>query len=263
MHELVEDFLTVLQGAGIDAPIPDTVGGALHGPNCVRSSRGRATIRGGKGKARATQELQPRLGGDWGPRSAWQSRHDHTAHMRNRVIHGGYIPIRAEAASAVAAALKLQTWLCDLLWTKRNRYPRVAMTMLGRFGLEIRRSLERSDQAVRRDRSRRRDALGHRFCPLARGARRKHLNQGECGTAAWLGPSADAYQRSNPRPDPAHCRCRFRQVVVAEQKRAAVVSLPLESDFGSERRSWSSGKDRWCPWPPVVDSNWFERTSTN
>jgi hypothetical protein len=81
-----------------------------------------------------------RLKGSWqlagnGPVANWYSR---TAALRNRVVHGGYRPDKAEARASLDGLMRLEKFLCDHLARNRTTYPRTTLAMLGRAGLDSR-----------------------------------------------------------------------------------------------------------------------------
>ena len=98
----------------------------------------------GKLARRIKTDFQSRLGGNWqlegsGDVAQWFQR---TARLRNRVVHGGYLPSRLEAEDAYNAAFPLEKFAFGRLVEKRNRYPRVTLLTVAQSGLE-RRSLWR------------------------------------------------------------------------------------------------------------------------
>ncbi|SDS85397.1 hypothetical protein SAMN04488570_2865 [Nocardioides scoriae] len=58
--------------------------------------------------------------------------------MRNRVIHRGYRPAEDEAEAAIAATERLETPVMDRLSAKSDTYPRAALMLVGKEGLERR-----------------------------------------------------------------------------------------------------------------------------
>jgi hypothetical protein len=93
----------------------------------------------GKVLRRLKQELQPRLKGQWSTetgavgvwfRSAYQLRH--------RVVHGGYSPAPAEAATALEAGLGLQHFVMDRIAERRTTYFRAALMTVAEEGLRRR-----------------------------------------------------------------------------------------------------------------------------
>lgn len=90
--------------------------------------------------ARVKAQYHPRLGGNWsvdrdGPVRRWSTN---VAALRNRVVHGGYEPTLDEARAAAEAAEALQFYLGDLIAAKAQAYPRTAVVLPGRYGLERR-----------------------------------------------------------------------------------------------------------------------------
>lgn len=90
--------------------------------------------------------FHPRLGGRWtfstgGPIAAWNEA---TAGLRNRVVHRGYRPTRDEAEASVRALNELEGFVCNRLADRSSTYPRSALAVLGRRGLESRGHWHRS-----------------------------------------------------------------------------------------------------------------------
>lgn len=85
--------------------------------------------------------LSLRLHGNWNSRShahpvgGW--RH-HIARRRNAVIHRGYRPRESEMATLIEALNQLEMHILDRLSAKANIYPRTALMLAGRSGLESR-----------------------------------------------------------------------------------------------------------------------------
>ncbi|WP_431892370.1 hypothetical protein [Micromonospora haikouensis] len=85
--------------------------------------------------------LSPRLGGNWSsqtprqPIGAWRTA---IAKRRNAVIHLGYRPSAEEAYEAIAALTVLEKHVVDRLAAKSAVYPRTALQIIGRSGLEHR-----------------------------------------------------------------------------------------------------------------------------
>lgn len=100
-----------------------------------------ASVLGSRMAARLSRHYASRLGGggwnlsDGGPVERW---HNATANVRNRIVHAGYRPSRAEAESAYEALADLELFICDRLGSAAKKYPRTALMMLGRNGLERR-----------------------------------------------------------------------------------------------------------------------------
>lgn len=96
---------------------------------------------------RVSRELPKRLGGPWdltkgNPAAAWSR---HVAGLRNRVAHTGYQPTPDEAKRALETVDALVTHLCNRLANPAviNKYPRTALTLCGKEGLEHRRMYTR------------------------------------------------------------------------------------------------------------------------
>jgi hypothetical protein len=92
--------------------------------------------------SRSRAHLPSRLGGDWnqagtGPFAAW---HRDVASLRNRVVHGGYSPMRAEANACRTAATGIEQYIVERLATDavRARYPLTIDAMIGRPGMQRR-----------------------------------------------------------------------------------------------------------------------------
>ncbi len=93
-------------------------------------------------KSRVEKDFGGRIGGLWNltannPVGCWAKK---VAQVRNRVVHGGYLPSRDEAEEAVVAARGLVTFICDRLAHGSNlkRYTRSAVLLAGEAGLEKR-----------------------------------------------------------------------------------------------------------------------------
>lgn len=85
-------------------------------------------------------EMHPRLGGKWdlenGPElSRW---HSSVAHLRNRIVHRGYLPSEGEASEAVEAGDALESFLVDRVVANVSKFPRMAIAVLGEAGLKRR-----------------------------------------------------------------------------------------------------------------------------
>jgi hypothetical protein len=80
-----------------------------------------------------------RLGGDWNSDSGligmW---HERANTLRGRVVHAGYTPSREEAWDAIRACRELESFVRGQIAQKATRYPRAALVVLGRPGLESR-----------------------------------------------------------------------------------------------------------------------------
>lgn len=86
--------------------------------------------------SRAAKQLAPLIGGDWNSRrSAWQQFRGGTSALRNRVVHAGYSPSRAEAQLAIDQAAAVQGFLLDRVAERANTYPRVTWLVVGEDGL--------------------------------------------------------------------------------------------------------------------------------
>lgn len=85
--------------------------------------------------------LTARLNGNWSSRlatapvGAWRYE---VARLRSQVIHRGYRPSEAEAASAVTAMQVLETHVMDRLAVKAASFPRSALLLVGHEGLRRR-----------------------------------------------------------------------------------------------------------------------------
>jgi hypothetical protein len=93
-------------------------------------------------KTRVERDFADRLGGSWDltadkPVGRWARN---VAQVRNRVIHGGYLPSREEAEQAIGAARELVTFICDQLASDNNlrKYTRSAVLLAGNDGLRKR-----------------------------------------------------------------------------------------------------------------------------
>jgi hypothetical protein len=91
---------------------------------------------------RVKREYSSRLGGPWDPKGAgtiglWTR---HVADLRNRIVHGAYIPSSAEAQLARETVDSLLKFLGDQLASQPvlRKYPRTALALLGNAGLERR-----------------------------------------------------------------------------------------------------------------------------
>lgn len=87
---------------------------------------------------RVSSGLMPRLRGNWNEGSPWVLWRHGGSRLRNRVIHTGYQPSRAEAVAAVDEVEALQVFLLDRLAARAAAYPRVAYMLLAVEGLEKR-----------------------------------------------------------------------------------------------------------------------------
>lgn len=103
--------------------------------------------------ARVKKHYHPRLGGQWsihkpGAVGNWYTA---VAGLRNRVVHGGYHPEFEEAKEASRAAKALATYLGDLLSGRTKDYPRTALVLPGRPGIEQRGKWHRRLQVLQDD----------------------------------------------------------------------------------------------------------------
>jgi hypothetical protein len=90
--------------------------------------------------ARVKKHYHSRLGGQWsvdepGAIHDWFKQ---VASLRNRVVHSGYDPSFTEAAAASQAASALATSLGDLLASNTETYPRTALILPGKPGIQRR-----------------------------------------------------------------------------------------------------------------------------
>lgn len=93
--------------------------------------------------ARVKKQYSICLGGDWnmggnGPVGKWAKN---VAAVRHRVVHGGYLPSRAEAKQSLESLEGLLSFVGDRLVYGRNlrKYPRTASELLKESGLQRRR----------------------------------------------------------------------------------------------------------------------------
>jgi hypothetical protein len=97
-------------------------------------------------KSRLKREYAPRLGGDWdlthrdGAVGRWYAD---LYLLRNRIVHGGHVPDRGEARTALDAGDDLAAFLCDRITARRDRFPRSALIVLGVDGLKRRDALSK------------------------------------------------------------------------------------------------------------------------
>jgi hypothetical protein len=87
--------------------------------------------------------FHPRLDGCWDPAAEKCPLYDWTqsvAVLRNKTVHGGYRPTENEARRALQVFESVQAWTFDLLCRDQNRgaYPRTALVVMGKPGLEKR-----------------------------------------------------------------------------------------------------------------------------
>ncbi|WP_146044444.1 hypothetical protein [Amycolatopsis sp. BJA-103] len=106
---------------------------------------------------RIKREYSSRFGGSWdtskpGPIRAWSTR---VADLRNRIVHGAYIPTALEAQLAGEAVTSLTTFLCDRLSSQNTlrRLPRTALALAAESGLRRRNAFTKSILALQQDRS--------------------------------------------------------------------------------------------------------------
>lgn len=93
----------------------------------------------GKVLRRITQELSPRLTGNWSTeRGAVGSWYRSAYQLRHRVVHGGYSPSVGEAADALEAAVGLQRFVMNRIAERRTTYPRSALMTIAEEGLRRR-----------------------------------------------------------------------------------------------------------------------------
>lgn len=108
-------------------------------PGAVGLAQAAESFEEGRSAYRVVSALAPRLGGDWAsPDSAFQRWRSAGSRLRNRIVHGGYAPSRAEAQEAIALADQLQRFLFDRVSAQANRYPRVTLMFVAQSGLETR-----------------------------------------------------------------------------------------------------------------------------
>jgi hypothetical protein len=118
----------------------DTLLSLLLWEEHVTPSNAAQLLEEGKVVRRIKAELQSRLGGNWqlegkGDVARWFQQ---TARLRNRVVHGGYLPSRLEAENAYGTALPLEKFAFGRLVEKRNKYPRATLMTIAQSGLERR-----------------------------------------------------------------------------------------------------------------------------
>jgi hypothetical protein len=89
-------------------------------------------------KLRVRRDYHERLGGNWDPDDpgtavgGWWHK---TQSVRGRVIHGGYWPQHGEADEASTATQALERFINERLAASLRRYPKTALSKLGREGL--------------------------------------------------------------------------------------------------------------------------------
>lgn len=90
---------------------------------------------------RLRNDYAPRLGGSWNL-DTWETAPGHFEQsarwVRHRVIHLGHSPTMDEAVEAVHGGELLESFLKDRLAENRFAYPKTALSMLGREGMEAR-----------------------------------------------------------------------------------------------------------------------------
>lgn len=85
--------------------------------------------------------LSVRLGGNWNssqptnPVGAWRQN---VAQLRNKIIHLGHRPSETDAVAALEGLAALELHLMDRLAARAHLYPRAALMLVGRDGLEKR-----------------------------------------------------------------------------------------------------------------------------
>ncbi len=85
--------------------------------------------------------LSVRLGGNWdssrptSPVGAWRQN---VAQLRNKIIHLAHRPTEGDAVSALEGVVALELHLMDRLAARSNVYPRAAVMLAGKDGLEKR-----------------------------------------------------------------------------------------------------------------------------
>lgn len=93
----------------------------------------------GKVLRRITQELAPRLKGDWSTdRGAVGHWYRSAYRLRHRVIHGGYVPTSREGSEALDAAAGLHKFVMDRIAERRTTYPRASLMTVAEGGLRKR-----------------------------------------------------------------------------------------------------------------------------
>lgn len=90
-------------------------------------------------KTKVVRELPHRLGGNWNlTRGAVAEWWNTLYHVRNRVIHGGYVSTRDEGWRSLHAAEKFEDFLRTRVAEKATAIPRTALVILGVEGLQQR-----------------------------------------------------------------------------------------------------------------------------
>lgn len=105
--------------------------------------------------SRVKLEFHKRLGGSWdvsadSPVGRWATR---CADLRHRAVHGAYLPSYVEARASLDALEGLLEYLCDRLCMpgQLRRYPRTALTLPGRSGLQQRSQYSAKLRALQAD----------------------------------------------------------------------------------------------------------------
>lgn len=90
------------------------------------------------------RQLIPRLGGTWSTKSCpWEQWISRCRALRNRIVHGGHDPSRAEVQSAIDSVDKLQEFVFDRLSARADKYPRAALMLVSEKGLRDRKAWSR------------------------------------------------------------------------------------------------------------------------
>lgn len=90
---------------------------------------------------RIRKHYGPRLGGSWNPqdrRTVIGKWARHTRDLRNRVAHAGHHPTEQEVVYSQGAFSLLENYGKNRLLSKRNKYPRTTLMLLGAPGLKRR-----------------------------------------------------------------------------------------------------------------------------
>lgn len=95
-------------------------------------------------------QFHSRLGGSWskegtGPIAEWRAN---IANLRNRTVHVGYVPSKAEIKLAMDTYERLERFIGDRLASSVSTYPLSAMSFLGTPGMERRRVLDRFERRM-------------------------------------------------------------------------------------------------------------------
>lgn len=95
-------------------------------------------------------QIAPRLGGNWNlvGRGAVAQTFSKVFAVRNRILHGGYIPQRDESEAAIDASGRLFEFLSDRLTARIMEYPATAMLLFGQSGIDQRGLTKRLDNAL-------------------------------------------------------------------------------------------------------------------